>query len=368
MGILEKIKDLELEISRTQKNKATEFHLGLLKGKLARYRAQLLDQTKTGGGAKSDGFEVQKSGDARVAMVGFPSVGKSTVLSKLTDTRSAIASYEFTTLTCIPGVIQYKGANIQLLDLPGIIEGASEGKGRGRQVVATAKTADLVLMILDAANGDVQKRLLTNELDTLGIRLNKHRPNVSFRVKSGGGIRVNASVPLTHLNERIIFGILHDYRIFNAEMNFHEDATVDDFIDVIEGTRIYLPCLYVYNKIDTVTVEEVDRLARQENSVVISCEWSLNLDRLVDRIWKTLDLIRVYTKKRAQPPAFTEPLILRRNSSILDICRAVHRTLTGNFRYALLWGTSAKYSPQRVGFAHVCEDEDVVQIVKKTNT
>ncbi|KAJ4460272.1 putative Developmentally-regulated GTP-binding protein 2 [Paratrimastix pyriformis] len=323
-------------------------------------------------------------------MVGFPSVGKSTVLNKLTETRSAVASYEFTTLCAIPGVIQYKGAKIQLLDLPGIIEvalparrfhpleerdggliptgadgdpssggcrlgggaqGASEGKGRGRQVVATAKTADLVLMILDAANGDVQKRLLQQELDALERR----------------GIRMNSSVQLTQLNERIVFGILHDYHIFNAEVNFHEDASVDDFIDVIEGTRVYLPCLYVFNKIDTVTLEEVDRLAREPDSMVVSCEWGLNLDRLVDRIWRQLDLVRIYTKKRAQPPAFNEPLIVRRHSTILDICRGVHRTLQDNFKYALLWGTSAKYSPQRVGFSHVVEDEDVVQIVKKSN-
>lgn len=65
-------------------------------------------------------------------MIGFPSVGKSTMLSTLTDTKSEVAAYEFTTLTCIPGVIHYKEALIQLLDLPGIIEGASEGRGRGR--------------------------------------------------------------------------------------------------------------------------------------------------------------------------------------------------------------------------------------------
>ena len=65
-------------------------------------------------------------------MIGFPSVGKSTMLSTLTDTKSEVAAYEFTTLTCIPGVVHYREAKIQLLDLPGIIEGASEGRGRGR--------------------------------------------------------------------------------------------------------------------------------------------------------------------------------------------------------------------------------------------
>lgn len=83
--------------------------------------------------------------DRTQIILGFPSVGKSTLLSKLTGTKSEAAAYEFTTLTTVPGFIYYKGAEIQLLDLPGIIEGASQGKGRGRQVVAVAKTADLVL-------------------------------------------------------------------------------------------------------------------------------------------------------------------------------------------------------------------------------
>ena len=141
MGITEKIKDIEAEMARTQKNKATEHHLGLLKAKLAKLRAQLLNPEKAAGAGKGEGFEVSKSGDARIALIGFPSVGKSTILSCLTDTESEQASYEFTTLTCIPGVIPYQGSKIQLLDLPGIIEGAAQGKGRGRQVVAVARTA-----------------------------------------------------------------------------------------------------------------------------------------------------------------------------------------------------------------------------------
>ena len=61
-------------------------------------------------------------------------MGKSTLLSNLAGVYSEVAAYEFTTLTTVPGCIKYKGAKIQLLDLPGIIEGAKDGKGRGRQV------------------------------------------------------------------------------------------------------------------------------------------------------------------------------------------------------------------------------------------
>ena len=126
-----------------------------------------------------------KSGDARVVLIGFPSVGKSTLLNKLTKTHSEAGAYEFTTLTCIPGKIEYNGANIQLLDLPGIIEGAAQGmvfelgvgkgnndivmilnfchgigRGRGRQVVAVAKTADLIVMLLDATKSHQQRHVV----------------------------------------------------------------------------------------------------------------------------------------------------------------------------------------------------------------
>jgi ribosome-interacting GTPase 1 len=122
--------------------------------KLARLRAQLLEPTpgaSSGGGA---GFDVSKSGDARVALVGFPSVGKSTFLSKITKTKSEVAAYSFTTLTAIPGVLEYGGAEIQILDLPGIIEGAAEGKGRGRQVISAAKVGiPSVLWVVIKFNG-----------------------------------------------------------------------------------------------------------------------------------------------------------------------------------------------------------------------
>lgn len=162
----------------TQKNKATNYHLGLLKGKLARLRAQLLEPGPGAGGGAGSGFDVSKSGDARIALVGFPSVGKSTFLSKVTKTKSEVASYAFTTLTAIPGVLEYGGAEIQLLDLPGIIEGASEGKGRGRQVISAAKTSDLILMVLDATKRAEQRALLEAELEAVGIRLNREPPLV----------------------------------------------------------------------------------------------------------------------------------------------------------------------------------------------
>lgn len=147
--VQKKIDELEAEMARTQKNKATNYHLGTLKAKIAKLKSELVN----GPGGKSAGtknaergFDVTKSGDTRIGLVGFPSVGKSTLLTTLTGTRSEAAAYEFTTLTCIPGTMKYKGARIQVLDLPGIIEGAADGRGRGRQVISTARTCNMILV------------------------------------------------------------------------------------------------------------------------------------------------------------------------------------------------------------------------------
>ncbi|OCB85204.1 developmentally regulated GTP-binding protein [Sanghuangporus baumii] len=352
-------------MARTQKNKATEYHLGLLKAKLARYRAELLEPTSKSGGAGT-GFEVQKSGDARVALIGFPSVGKSTLLNKMTHTASEAAAYEFTTLTAIPGVLEYAGARIQLLDLPGIVEGASQGRGRGRQVVAVAKTADLIIMMLDATKSLEQRRLLEIELDAVGIRLNKRKPDVIVKRKTTGGVGqfiLRLLIFFTFLAQ-MTMDVIAD-KIHNCDVMIREDISTDEFIDVLIGTRKYIPCLYVYNKIDSISLEQVDKLAREDHTVVISCEMDLNLDYLLERLWEYLDLVKVYTKKRGAHPDLTDPICLRKGATIEDVCHGIHRSLAANFRYALVWGRSSKFSPhaQKVGLNHVVADDDVVSTV-----
>eukprot|EP01038_Epipyxis_sp_PR26KG_P010170 gene10170-13682_t len=375
MGIQERIKEIELELSRTQKNKATTTHIGMLKGQLARLRTQLLlpDGGKDGGGGQA-GFAVAKSGDGRVALIGFPSVGKSSLLNAVTDTKSETAAYEFTTLTCIPGNIMINDTKIQMLDLPGIIEGASSGKGRGREVIAVARSADLIMMVLDAAreSNNQHRDILSRELEIMGIRLNRNKPDIYYKKKATGGVKFNATCPLTQLGDNptdTVTRILGGYRIHNAEVLFREDATIDDLIDVIEGNRKYVKCLYVYNKIDTLSIEEVDELARKPDSVVISIYMNLNLEYLLQRMWDYMGLIRIYTKRRGQPPDLNEPMVLsaeRHGMTVEAACTSISKELKEIFNFALVWGRSTKFNPQRVGLSHVLTDEDVIQIVPKT--
>lgn len=166
--------------------------------------------------------------------------------------------------------------------------------------------------MLDATKPNVHRELLERELESVGLRLNRAKPNIYFKVKKGGGLSYNSTCTITRCNEKMVQTILHSFKIFNAEVLFREDSTEDEFIDVVTANRIYLPCVYVYNKIDQISIEEVNRLARQPNSLVVSCNMQLNLDYLLESLWEELRLIRVYTKKPGAPPDFDDGLILRR--------------------------------------------------------
>ena len=202
--------------------------------------------------------------------VGFPSVGKSTLLTNLAGVYSEVAAYEFTTLTTVPGVIRFKGAKIQLLDLPGIIEGAKDGKGRGKQVIAVARTCNLILIVLDVLKPLGHKQIIEHELEGFGIRLNKQPPNIYFKKKEKGGINFNATCQLTNLDQDTVKAILSEYKIHNADVTFKCDGTADDLIDVIEANRVYVPCIYVLNKIDQISIQELEIIYKIPHCVPIS--------------------------------------------------------------------------------------------------
>ena len=106
-------------------------------------------------------------------------------------------------MTTVPGQVQYNGAAIQMLDLPGIIQGAKDGKGRGRQVIAVAKTCHLIFIVLDVNKPLTDKKVIENELEGFGIRINKEPPNIVFRKKDKGGISITNTVPLSHIDHDV---------------------------------------------------------------------------------------------------------------------------------------------------------------------
>ncbi|HSB46744.1 MAG TPA: GTP-binding protein [Candidatus Bilamarchaeum sp.] len=358
MGMQEKLKELEDELARTQKNKATEYHIGIIKSKIAQLRRELISPKKHG--ASAGGFDVRKSGDATVAMIGLPSVGKSTLMTKLTKAETKTAAYAFTTLKCIPGIMEYNDTKIQVLDLPGIIEGAKDGRGRGREVIAVARGADLILVLIEAANPR-QLRTVETELYGFGIRVNVEKPRVSIQKQARGGVTINSTVHLTKINEKEILAAMNQYSIFNANVVIHTDITVDEFIDCLEGNRAYIPVVYVLTKADL--VRSMPKL--HFDYVAISADDKTSIDKLKKSIYEKLALIRVYTKRKGEEADLDEPMVVRKGINIGEVCDKLHRDLRKEFRYALVWGRSVKHQPQRVGVDHVVADGDIIQVIKR---
>jgi len=358
----ERIKEIEEEMARTQVNKATEHHLGELKARIAKLRRELM---KPKGGAGGGGFDVKKSGDSSVVFVGFPSVGKSTLLNQLTNAKSDVAAYEFTTLTVVPGVMLYKGARIQMLDVPGIIQGAAQGRGRGREVLSVARNCDLLLIMLDVFQAKTQLNVILHELGEMGIRPNQKPPNVVISQKQRGGMTLNSTVKMTKVTDKTIEKILGVYGIFNADVIVRTDITDDQFIDVVVGNRRYIPALVTLNKCDLVDRKYAEMVRKDLGmpSVEISADSGAGLDHLKEAIYSSLKFIRLYMKPRFGEADLKEPMIMREGSTVGDVCDRVHRDLKAGFKHAFIWGKSAKFPGQKVGIDHVMVDGDVIHVV-----
>ncbi|AGK60688.1 small GTP-binding protein domain protein [Archaeoglobus sulfaticallidus PM70-1] len=352
MSLEEQIRQLEEEIKNTPYNKATEHHIGRLKAKLARLREEAEKQkAKTG----RPSFSIKKDGDATVVLVGFPSVGKSSLLNALTGAKSEIGAYDFTTLKPVPGMLEYNGAKIQIIDLPGIVEGASKGRGKGREIISAVRNSDLVVIIADPFNLESIK-IIQRELYNGGIRLNQKPPEVYVKKLERGGLKITSTVPLS-IDEQTIYEVLREYRIHNAEVLIREDVTVDRFIDAILRNRVYIPAIVVVNKIDLYNPGNLP-----DSVIPVSAEKKINLDLLAKSIYEKLDLIRIFLKPPGGKADLNEPMIIKRGMTVGDVCKKLHKDMYRNFRYARVIGKSAKFKEQRVGIDHVLEDGDILTI------
>ena len=366
MGIPEKIKAIQDEIHRTQLNKATEHHIGLLKAKIAKLKREQESIAVKKSAKKSDGFDVKRTGDATVVFIGLPSVGKSTLLNKLTGSKSTVGAFQFTTLTVVPGVLEHRGARIQMLDLPGIIKGASSGKGLGKRILAVARSADIVLLILDVFQ-PYHENVLINELGNIGIRLNQKPPDIVIEKSTTGGIAVAQQVKLKKMSEKLLKDILNVYGYTSARVVIREDIDSEQLVDFITGNKTYAKSITVLNKIDLVDDKFLKAASKKIKTdfLPVSADADVNVAELRDMIYDELQFIRIYMRPKGGKTDFKEPLIIRKGNSVLDVCNKLHRKMKKDFRFGLVWGKSVKFGGQRVGLGHVLLDEDVLTIIKR---
>tara|TARA_Y100001960_G_scaffold313020_1_gene375450 strand:- start:1823 stop:2914 length:1092 start_codon:yes stop_codon:yes gene_type:complete len=360
VSLTDKIAEIEEEIANTKYNKATQHHIGKLKAKLAQLREEVIISSS---GPKGSGYGVRKAGDATVALVGLPSVGKSTLLNCLTDAESETGSYAFTTLDVVPGVLKYKDANIQILDLPGLIEGAARGAGRGKEVLSVIRSADLIIHVIDAV--EPAPHVILKELFDSGIRLNGRPPNGSVSKTGIGGIEVISTIA-QDVEDEAIKTVVREYGLVNAQVVLREKITLDDLVDILAKTRVYAPSFNVLTKVDMVNKEqlkEARELCKDGKTIEVSAPTKKGIIKLKNQIYNSLDFISVYMKPQGEKADLEEPMVVRKGTTIAEICQRLHRDFTRKFRYSQVWGTSAKFPGQTVGLNHEVKDRDVVSII-----
>jgi small GTP-binding protein len=293
-------------------------------------------------------------------------VGKSTLLNRITDAESEVGAYKFTTLTVVPGIMEHKGAKIQILDLPGIISGASKGKGRGREVIAAARSSDLLILMCDVFTQHVD--ILVRELALSGIKVNEKAADIAITPREKGGITVSSTVTLERITEEEIASILKTFKMVNADVVIRQNIGHDELIDHLSGNRVYLPGIAVLNKIDLARPEQLAEIRKKLtgwNVLEISAEDDVGLDGLRESIYSSLRFMRLYMKPQGGKADMEEPMVVKAGSTVAMVCEILHRDFKRKFRYAQVWGTSGKFPGQTVGLNHILEDGDLLTVVTR---
>lgn len=358
----ERILATEELIRAAPKHKGTEKLLKTLKQRLAKLRRELQEkrESKVGrGGGPS--FAVKKEGAAQVALVGLPNSGKSWLLRKLTSARPEVADYPFTTRELVPGMMQFEDVQVQLVEVPAIVEGSSLGRGLGAQPLSAARNADIIALVIDTSADPLQQiQVLVDELGAAGIRLNQRPPKITVQRRSMGGIEIRGA-EMVEGGEAEIKRILQDHRIHNAFVVVEEPVKSEKIEEVLDESVVYRRAFIILTKYDQPEAAEKLRLLERKLGTffqIVTVETAVK--GLKKSIYENLDLIRVYTKRPDEEPA-KRPIVLPKGSTVLQVARAVHKDFEKSLKFARVWG-STRFPGQQVSREYVLQDKDIVEL------
>ena len=300
----EKIAALEEMLAIMPKHKGTDH----LKADLRRKIARLVQSADKKAATQRASMVVQKEGAAQVLIVGPPNTGKSQLVTALTNASPAIADYPFTTTACLPGMMEFENIQIQLVDPPPLIIDSNQ-----LWLSANLVRADALLVMIDLS-GDIleQMETVTTELGNMKIGI-------------GTSQETDENSPL-HPKKALVAGNKIDL-----------EGAVRNFAALEELLRDELPV------------------------TAISAQRGTGLEELKNRIYRMLDIMRVYTKSPGQKPEFDDPIVLAQGSTLEDAAAEVHKDFSSKLKYARVWG-SGKHDGLMVKRDHVLQDGDIIEL------
>jgi ribosome-interacting GTPase 1 len=365
----EKLKLLQEFHSLIPKHKGTEKLRAQIKTKMASLRRELEERQRKAPGSRVSKFFVEKEGAAQIVILGKTNVGRSSLLASTTNAKIVTSNYPFTTREAIPGMFKFQDLQFQIVEAPPLMKGASEGKGGGQQILALSRNADGLILMVDLSKKPVEQlTVILNELEMARLLIKKPRAKVNIERKHMGvGLRIFVIGRLVEATSKDVEKLLRGYGIKNAIVKIYGNATLDDVEDSIFESVVYRPTLVLANKMDAEGAYE--NLMKLKNFVKnrlivvpVSCKTGEGLKELGAQLFKCLEIIRVYTKEPDDKKPSSTPFILKKNSTIADLAKAIHSDFFKSLSYAKVWAKRLPYSPRKVGLSFVLEDRDIVEM------
>jgi ribosome-interacting GTPase 1 len=303
----EKIRSLETMMAVIPKHKGTEKIRAQLKSRMAKLKEEL--QRKPTIGKAEQAFYIKREGTAQILLLGLPNTGKSTLFSKMTNAFSEVADYPFTTQKPIPGMIKFENLQIQLVDTPPIqLDHVEPGFSN------LLRNADALLLVVDLTEDPIfQMEILLEVLKEMRIRVGRR------------GAAPSLEVGWAYLKAILL-------------------ANKCDFKNAME----------TYGGLEA-QYKEAFRV------LPISAKEGMNVEELKRDVYQVLGIIRVYTKAPGGDPDLSEPVVLKRGSTVEDVALSIHKDFLKKLRYARIWG-SGKFDGQMVKRDYPLSEGDVIEL------
>jgi len=302
---LEKIAALEEMLAIMPKHKGTDHLRAELRGRIAK----LTQQAAKKSGARRASMVIEKEGAAQVAVIGLPNAGKSQLIAAITNASPPVAEYPFTTHQALPGMMEFENIKIQLIDTPPLVPQAIEF-----WMPPLLRRADALLVMVDLSDAPLeQMAAITEQLKKMRVLIGEGdtEPDPEFTV-------------------------------------WHKKVLViGNKIDIDKAGRNYEALK--------------DKYEGQFPVIAVSAGEGSGLEELKAKIYEVLDIIRVYTKAPGKKPDPTDPIILKRGSTLADAAAEVHKDFRAKLKYARIWG-SGKHDGVMAKRDHVLQDGDIIEL------
>jgi ribosome-interacting GTPase 1 len=291
-------------------------------------------------------------------------------LAKVTNAKVETSPVPFATRKPVIGMLPYQNVQFQLVEAPAVVEGSSQGKLGGSQVLGLARNADGLMLMVDLSEDPIgQFRMLRSELEKSGVLVGRSEGEVEVTRRSvGGSVQIVGGGMLVDCTLDDIRRMLESYRFNSAVVKIRGKVALDDIESSLFSSTVYKPTLVVANKVDAPKSEESLQYLKEELRgfefpvLPVSCLSGQGLEDLGVVIFRMLGIVRIYTKEPSDKEPSPNPIVVKQGTTVISIAKELHSSLYRRFQYGRVWGRSAKYPGQKVGSSHILKDGDTLEI------